>query len=51
MVGPELLVPLALGDALRSLHESLRAIGVLLKVHVSLLGTEARPIGHGAAVF
>ena len=43
MVGADLLVALAHGQALRRLHESLRAVRVFLKVHVSLLGTEARP--------
>ena len=32
-----------LGNALRGLHEALGAIGVLLKVHASLLGTGCSP--------
>jgi hypothetical protein len=43
MVGANLLVALAQSQALRGLHETLRAVGKFLDVHASLLGTAARP--------
>src|SRR5262249_35759708 len=43
VIGAELLVPFALGNTLRGLHETLGAIRVLHEVHLSLLGTGARP--------
>jgi hypothetical protein len=43
-------VPFALRNPLRGLHETLSAIGVLLEVHLSLLGTGARPDRARAAV-
>ena len=36
MLGGELLVALAQGQRLRGLHESARAVGVFLEIHVSL---------------
>ena len=43
MIGAELLVALAQSQALRGLHETLGAVGIFLEVHISLLGTGARP--------
>ena len=51
MIGAELLVALAQSQALRRLHEALRAVGIFLEIHASLLGTAARPNRARAAVF
>ena len=44
MIGAELLVTFPQSQALRSLHESLRAVGILVEIHLSLLGTATRPV-------
>ena len=51
VIGAELLVALAQRQALRRLHETLGAVGILLEIHASLLGTAARPSQARAAVF
>src|SRR4029079_3315638 len=51
VIGTELLVIFPQSQALRGLHESLRAICILIEIHGSLLGTATRPVGAGSAVF
>src|SRR5262245_12990377 len=43
MLGTELLMALAQGQGLRRLDETLGAVGILIEIHPSLLGTGAHP--------
>ena len=53
VLGAELLVALAQGEALGRLHEALGAIGILVEIHVypSSARPSAPPARHGTAVF